>query len=237
LILAGLSGFLYAERKKNGWVMGLPLAVLSIKPHVLYLFWIFLCLWLWYERRWSVIYAAGLTVVGTGILPLLFNQDVYSQYVALYGASNIMTPMDWPAPTLRNVLRIFLGFEQRWLQFAPTVVAVIWAVYYWRLHRNDWRWQDHLPLILVVSVFSNFFVWTYDQVVILPAVVEAAVWLRQSRFPWHRYWAPRIYIGINCLHAFLRIWLAEELWYFWLAPAFLVNYLIFRRERKLEGTM
>jgi len=235
LILAGLTSFLYAERKQNSWVMGASLAILSIKPHILYLFWIIVCFWIFYGRQWSVIYAAVLIGLVTAILPLLFNREVYTQYFALFGVNNIVTPMDWPAPTLRNVLRLFLGFEQPWLQFAPTVVAVVWALFYWQSHMHVWRWRDHLPLIVLVSVFSNFFVWTYDQVVILPAVIEAAVWLRQNRFPWHRYWTPRIYIAINCLHAVLRIWLAEELWYFWLAPALLVNYLIFRSERKWEN--
>jgi len=48
----------------------------------------------------------------------------------------------------------------------------------------------------------------------------------------YRYWAARLYVAINLCHFLLRFWLAEELWYFWLAPALLINYLVFMWERK-----
>jgi hypothetical protein len=50
------------------------------------------------------------------------------------------------------------------------------------------------------------------------------------QYPWHASWAVRIYILINGCHMFQRIFIADELWYFWLAPSFLVTYLVFRWE-------
>jgi hypothetical protein len=206
--------------------------VLSIKPHLLYLFWIVLLFWIFEKRPWRLIFTAALTGLSAALLPVLFDTGIYSEYLALYGVTGIFRPLDWPAPTLRNVIRIFFGADQTWLQFAPTVMAAAWSIYHWELHKHQWRWHEQLPLISMVSVTSSIFVWTYDHVVLLPAILEAAAWMIRKPGSWHQYWAARLYLAINACHFFLRFWLAEELWYFWLAPALLINYLIFCWERK-----
>jgi hypothetical protein len=231
LVLAGLACFLYSERKQNYWTMSASLVVLSIKPHLLYLFWIVFLLWIFEKRPWRLIFAAALTGLSAALLPVLFDTRIYSEYLALYGVAGISKPLDWPAPTLRNVIRIFFGAET-WLQFAPTAMAAAWLIYHWERHKYQWHWHKQLPLITVVSVTSSIFVWTYDQIVLLPAILEAAAWMIRKPHSWHQYWAARVYLAINACHFFLRFWLAEELWYFWLGPALLINYLIFCWERK-----
>jgi hypothetical protein len=235
LLLAALTAFLYSERKQNWLAMSASLLILTTKPHLLYLFWIVWPLWLFEKRPWRFIVIAALMGAGAVLLPLLFNPRIYSEYFALYGTAGILKPMDWPAPTLRNAIRILMDVDHSWLQLAPTALASAWVVCYWYRRKQAWRWHEQLPLLSVVSVASSFFVWTYDQVVLVPAIIEAAVWLSQTPAPWHRFWSARLYLAINACHLLLRFWLAEELWYFWLAPALLVNYLIFRWERRSAG--
>lgn len=232
LVLAALTAFIYYEGKQNWRALSAALVILTIKPHLLYLFWIVFPLWLLEKRFWRFILTAALVSAGAMVLPLLFNPNIYFEYFSLYGATDILKPMDWPVPTLRNVVRIFLGVDHRGLQLAPTALASAWVVYYWYRRKRAWRWQEQLPLLSMVSVTTSVFVWTYDQVMFLPAIIEAAVWLSRTPAPWHRFWASRLYVAINTGHLLLRFWLAEELWYFWLAPALLINYLIFRWERK-----
>jgi glycosyl transferase family 87 len=231
LVLAGMTAFLYSERKQNWVAMSAALVVLSIKLHLLYLFWIIFPFWLLHKRSWRLLVIVALTSAGAILLPALFNPRIYVDYFASYGALEVLKPMDWPAPTLRNVIRILLELDHPWLQFGPTALAGVWAVYYWYHHKLEWCWHEQLPLLSAVSVASSFFVWTYDQVVLLPAIVEGAVWISRRPAPWYRFWAARLYVAINTCHMLLRFWLAEELWYFWLAPALLANYLVFRWER------
>jgi hypothetical protein len=80
-----------------------------------------------------------------------------------------------------------------------------------------------MPLVVIVSVTTSFFAWTYDQVVFLPAIIEAAIRIREWPIPWYASWAVRVYILINGGHMFQRFFIADELWYFWLAPSFLVT--------------
>src|SRR5262245_14525538 len=63
LILAGLTAFLYFERKQQWWAMSVALLVLSVKPHLLYLFWIAFLLWILDKRQWRMVWTGALVGV------------------------------------------------------------------------------------------------------------------------------------------------------------------------------
>ena len=60
----------------------------------------------------------------------------------------------------------------------------------------------------------------------MPALIQGASWLVRQRLPWYRSIAALLYIAIDLAHLALRFFVAEELWYFWLAPALLIAYLV-----------
>jgi hypothetical protein len=107
---------------------------------------------------------------------------------------------------------------------------MVWVLFYWWRYRTDWQWSERLPLILIVSLTTSAYTWTFDQVVFLPAIIQGASWLVRQRLPWYKSIAALLYVGIDLAHGALRVFVAEELWYFWLAPALLVAYLIYIRE-------
>jgi len=235
VLLAALTGFLYFQRRKNFFAAGSSAVFLSIKPHLLYLFWIVFALWLWKERQWRVM--AGTLVTGLIIatIPLLFDARIYLQYFALYQISDIPRPLDWFTPTLRTAIQTFIGPNHTWLELTPTLAGILWVLFHWYRHKDHWDWLEQFPRIVLVSVVTSFFAWTYDQVVFFPAVIEGAIWIRRQSNAWYDFWAARIYVLINVCHALFRISVADERWYFWLAPACLFNYVIFLREKKRSG--
>jgi hypothetical protein len=81
-------------------------------------------------------------------------------------------------------------------------------------------------------VTSSFFAWTYDQVILIPALIEVAVWLKGTEQPWYRSRAVLGYLIVNVVHAAMRFWYAEEFHYVWLAPALLLCYLLYRVDKK-----
>ena len=91
-----------------------------------------------------------------------------------------------------------------------------------------------MPLVLAVSVTTSFFAWTYDYVVILPALIEVAAWIKRTRLPWYRSWAVLSYLAINTVHAVMRFWHAEEFSYVWLAPALMLSYIVYRYEKQTK---
>jgi hypothetical protein len=216
--------------------MSASLVVISIKPHLLYLFWLAFLLWILHGRLWRLACRAALLLLIALLLPVCFNGKIYAQYFALFDWPGITQPMHWPTPTLRNAARQLLGIDRTWLQLAPTAVAAAWSIWHWHRRKHQWRWHEQLPLLSVASVAGSIFAWTYDHVVLLPAIMQAAVWAIRAPEPWHRYWTARLYLAINACHFLLRFRLAEELWYVWLAPALLINYLIFCWESKKVGS-
>ena len=229
--LAALTGFLYFHQRRNFFAAGASAAILALKPHLFYLFWIIFVLWVGRRRQWRIFSGALVTGFSIAVLPLLVDSQVYSQYLALYKFSDISTPLDWLTPTLRTAIGAFIGPTHMWLQYAPSFAGIMWVIFHWYREKDRWDWPEQLPCIVLVSVVTSFFAWTYDQVVFLPAILEAAIWIKRQVNPWYSFWSARIYIVINVCHALFRISVADERWYFWLAPACLLNYVIFLREK------
>lgn len=230
LVLAGIAAFIFFEKRKQWLAMGAALTLAATKPHLLYLFWVVLLLWIWQQRRWRVALGALVTGFIAAALPLGFDANVYARYGELYSLTGIRQPFDWPAPTLGNVFLILLEQESVWWRYLPSAVGLVWLLDHWRRHRQNWRWDEQLPVILLVSVTSNVFVWTYDQVVLLPALIQATAWIKRAKISWHKSAAVLCYLAVNSVHCIMRVSFAEELWYVWLAPALLLNYWLFRRE-------
>jgi hypothetical protein len=168
-------------------------------------------------------------------VPLYFDRDIYSHYFALYRLEGILQPFDQATPTLRNIFPLMLGNSDQWLQSLPTAIGIAWVIYYWQRHKAHWQWSEELPLVLLVSVTTSFFAWTYDYVVLIPALIEVTAWIRRSRLPWYRSWAALCYLAINGVHAVMRFWFAEEFGFMWLAPALLLSYVVYRYEKHRQS--
>ena len=235
MVLVGITGFLVLESKGKWLAAGAALAVVSIKPHLLYIFWLALCLWICREGRWRVVLGAVIAFVVIALVPLYFDRHIYGQYFELYKLEGILQPFDQATPTLRNIFPILFGRSDRWLQSLPTVIGFAWLIYYGQRHKVRWQWSQELPLILLVSVTTSFFAWTYDHVVFLPALIEVTAWIKRTRLPWYRSWAVICYLTINSLHAAMRFWFAEEFSYVWLAPALLLSYVVYRFEKQSQS--
>lgn len=229
-VLAGFAGFLYLERRGMKFTAGALLALTLVKPHFVYLFWIVFLLWLFQRRQWSLLAGTAVAGLGAAVVPLCFNPSVYHQYFDLFRATDLQLPLELAAPTLRNAAQLLLQLDVGAWQTLPSLLAVVWLLFYWRRHRADWQWPERLPLILVVSLTTSAYTWTFDQVVLLPALIQGASWLVRRRLPWYRSIAALLYVAIDLAHLVLRFFVAEELWYFWLAPALLIAYLVYRWE-------
>jgi hypothetical protein len=42
------------------------------------------------------------------------------------------------------------------------------------------QWLENIPILLLISFVTTFYAWTYDQVLLIPAIIQAAVWMKQS---------------------------------------------------------
>jgi len=169
-LLLGVAMALYGVQRNRDIMAGVGLALLMIKPHITYLFWPVALWWALRERRVGIVvgWVAAL-IVGSG-LALLWAPVVFSHYFA----TMVTSAPPYAAPTLGTWLQLLVDPRQHqpWLQLLPSLLAglglLIWL---WR-RRGRWQWPDlSLPLLLV-SVPTAVYGWSFDFVVLLPVVLK-----------------------------------------------------------------
>ena len=231
LILTGLVGFLFFERRKQWWLAGACTVLVAIKPHLLYLFWLALLLWIVRQRRWQLLGGGVLAGIIATAIPVLINPAVLGYYLDNWANR---PPGQWATPTLGTLLRMLSSKplavnDSLWPLFVPVLLGLLWFIPYWRRHQDAWSWTEQMPLLLLVSFVTAPFGWVLDQVILLPAAIQVAIWVWQDKRLPVRVVALAGYLAINLPPWIMAMRRTDQFWYIWLAPAFLVGYLLVRR--------
>jgi len=168
-LLLGLAAFLSAVRSGRYFFAGVATSFIAIKPHVLYLFWIFLFLWILRERYWRV--PAGLfSALMLALFPiLLYNHHIVTDYLAAITSSS--GPVIWQTPTWGVAIRMLFPEGGRWLRFIPSIFGICISAWLWFHWENRFSYKCHLAPILLLSVITSSFTWLFDWVVLLPAII------------------------------------------------------------------
>ena len=234
LLLLGITGFIYfSEFRRNDWAAGACLALVSIKPQLIYLFWIAVLFWVIQQRRWFILLGTAGTILILTLITMIFNPSVMQQY---FSAMQTYQISEWATPTIGSYLRFFwLGTDKFWLQFLPAFFGGLWLIYYWYKHQQSWRWVKDLPIVLLVSLLTSPYAWTYDQVILVPAVIQATIWLLNARNRWSTLLLASLYLGINILNLGLHMRLSD-FWFVWMAPALLIWFLLVDRFKTFSKT-
>ncbi len=226
LVLLGIVGFLNFYRRKLFFLSGLSLTLVAIKPHLAYLFWLAVLFWMIHRRQRKIFYGALVGIASATLLPLLLVPDVFSLYLAQYSTELAPRPLDWQTPNLSTALGYVMGSNALWIRALPTLLGVVWLTIHWSRNKNDWDWVKQMPLLLLTSQVATPFAWTFDQILLLPALMEVAVWTSQST---------RLTVIIKAIVvAFTMINLGPLIinavvpyyqWLFWMVPLYLIAYM------------
>jgi Glycosyltransferase family 87 len=224
LVLLGITGFLFFERRGAYGVAAAFAVLTTLKPHLLYLFWLALFFWTLKHHRWRIAGTAAATLFGAALIVLPFNSNVVVQY---FEATTRYPPLDWATPTLGGVLRMMLGTEHAWLQFLPSIGGCVWFAHYHRQQSSSWSWREQTPLLLLVSVLTaSYGAWTFDQVVLLPALVAAIHKADRSASKTRRMVLASLFLAANAIALFMNLRGVNEIWFFWMTPVWLGLYWI-----------
>ena len=226
LVLMGITGFLYFSiYQRNDWLAGILLSIASIKPQLALIFWIALLFWVIKDRRWVIIISLLITILSTTLVAMIFNPHIIQQYIEML---QIYPVAGWASPTIGAYLRLFwLGTDKFWLQFLPSLFAGLWFIYYWYKQHETWNWVNQLPVLLLVSQLTSPYSWTYDLVVLIPALIPAAIWIIADWKNWSTILLVVFYLAINVLDLILHMRLSE-FWFIWMAPALFIWFLVAR---------
>ena len=228
LVLLGVTGFLWFERRQRWLLAGAFAALVALKPQLLALFWLALLVWVLDRGRWDTLLGAVLVGMLALLAALAVNPGVLGDY--LYHLRHYPFPANWDTATMATILRLLSGGDKLWLTFVPPILGVIWFFFYWRKHRADWTWDEQMPVLLLAAVISAPYAWMHDEIVLLVAVLQAAAWLVcQDRIRATTI-AIAAYLVLNGIALGLLPTLRyKQAWYVWLPLAFLIEYIAVRR--------
>jgi hypothetical protein len=191
LVAALIAGFMYALARRHFVVAGTLLAIASIKPQLVALPILWLCIWVvgdWRNRQralWSfVISVAVLFVAGEVLLPGWVHEfraalAAYYQYTG--GGKSILDVA--LTPIFGRLISAFL-------------IGTL-AVMTWRIRRADeqsaeFQWSFMLALAVTLAVIPMFA--PYNQILLLPGMMVIA---RSLRALWSKNYLSRIFVVLT----------------------------------------
>jgi hypothetical protein len=177
LLLLGVAGFLCSVSRGRDFVAGAFLALATVKPHVLYLLWIVMVWWVIWEKRWKVM--AGFSAV---MLPTVATLTLlWSGWLTGYRAAIANPPLYWSTPTLGGMLRVWVFTDTPTAQFLPSLVLGSVVLGYLLVKRPSLGWRSILSPLLLASVPTAAYGWSFDQVVLLVPYLEVIRWVAEGR--------------------------------------------------------
>lgn len=177
LLLLGIVLFLYLEQD-HPFLAGAALILPFAKPHLLSLFWLALLFWVVMRKSRAVATGFLTALSATTCLALAFDPAVFQHYRDMLYHGSIGQEF---IPAFSGVLRLLFFHRLFWAQFVPMAVGLIWCMWFYFVNRSKWNWQDHGLTLLVVSLLTTPYAWLTDEVIVLPAILQAAMWIYGSK--------------------------------------------------------
>lgn len=224
LILMGLAGFCFFERRRRDFLAGLFLSLTLVKPQLLLLVWLAFVFWWFKQRRWAMLASilGGLALLAG--VALLLDSRIFNQYLEL-----IQTPYLSLNPSgMVAGLRGSLGARNTyWVQFVPAVLGILWLSFYWRKHRDHWNWTERMPALVAASILTTAYGWLFDQTLLaVPIIALAGMYAKRTgKLPRNLV---ALYTALNATLILLAM--ASTPWAFVPAPI-VVAFLLYREAR------
>ncbi len=174
LVLAGVVLGIACIHKKRDALAGAAFVLAAVKPHLTYLVFVALLVWIIRTRRWKVL--AGLA--GGALLSIAVVTLIYPGWIASYYTLMIHLPYgDIDTSTLGSFLLARYDFP--YLRFVGVLLLPL-AFPLARLAQSG-KWLTAANLALMISIPLAPYGFGVDHVMLLPAFVEIGGWMRSGR--------------------------------------------------------
>ncbi len=230
-IFLGIFGFLFFINRGQETLAGISTIFLTIKPHLMFIFWIVLLIWAIQHKKWKLIFTPVIVVVIATVVAIMPNPEVIEQYMI---AITQRPPDYWVTTTFGAILRLIFGWNAFWLQFIPPILGAIWAVIYYYRHQTQWDWTQRLPLLLMVAVLTAAYGWIFDWVVLIGLILQAGSWVLQIPNESQRKNIIIIFLVFNVLALIQDLAGFEPVWHIWMPVLMLGSYLWLRKKHGLR---
>jgi hypothetical protein len=177
VLLAGIVLFFFLE-ERHPFLAGALLLIPFAKPHLFSLLWPILAIWIATRRKWSMAAGFMLAFASACAIAWAFDPAVFWHYREMVRQASIQSEF---IPALSGVVRLIFFRRFFWAQFLPLLAGLLWSArYYWK-NRLAWSWKTHGSALLVVSVLTTPYAWMTDEAILLPAILQAVMWVYRRK--------------------------------------------------------
>lgn len=176
VLLLGITLFLFFEQDRP-FLAGAALLIPMAKPHIFALLWPVLMIWVIARRRWALLGGAATAFVIANVIAIALDPSIFRHYREMLHQQAIQKEF---IPALSGMIRGIFFRKYFWVQFVPTGVGLFWSVWFFWKNRHAWSWRSHGPAVLIVSLLTTPYSWMTDEVVLLPAILQATLWLNRA---------------------------------------------------------
>ncbi len=221
LVLIGLLSSIFLIDREQDFLAGASLLLITIKPHIVYFFFLILLVWIIQNRRWKIIAGLAVAVAVPLIAYWIIDPGWIADYVSLlrsmpYSLIYTSTLGSFMSALFNIKIFYFLGILL--LLLIRPLLQVL----------KDEGWLTVLNISLLISLPLSPFGFTFDQIVLLPAIIQVIAWIVTNQLP-----AKISRIVLACMAAFYlaTYWMLsinglEYYWFFLVPLAFLPIYLV-----------
>jgi hypothetical protein len=187
LLLLGFSLFLRFHRSRP-FFAGASLLLMAIKPHLFLIFWVVLLVDCIYRRRFLILAGCVSALAAGTAFSMYFDPRIWRHYLDMLRGYNLQQGF---LPTASMLFRMLIDVRAFWLLFVPSVVAILWGLWYYSRRKHLWDWRIHGMLLMIVTLLVSPYGWLTDEAVLLPAILYALT------LPEKRKYATWILLAIN----------------------------------------
>lgn len=177
ILLLGITLFLLLE-KVHPFLAGAALLLPMEKPHIFILLWLALAISIVRHKRWVLVSGAATAFLIANCIGLMFDPAIFQHYREMLRQQAIQNEF---IPSVSGVIRALFFRRFFWVQFLPMGFGLLWSVWFYWKNRRTWIWSQHGPELLIASVLTTPYSWMTDEVIVLPAILQGAIWLYRSR--------------------------------------------------------
>jgi hypothetical protein len=214
------------------FLAGTSLWLCALKPHLFLAFGMVLLAWVLVSKSYKILAGAAMALAASCAATLFIYPAAWTNYMRMMRTAGIENA---PIPCLSVALRLWLCPRMIGLSYLPAALGCAWALGYFWTRRHKWDWQQHGPLLLLVSLVTAPYSWIYDEGLAIPALLQGA----------YRTRARMLLVILACASLVIEIELLcgvkiASSFYLWTAPAWLAWYLFacaFPREQKTSEPM
>jgi Glycosyltransferase family 87 len=225
--LLGVVLFLRFHRT-HPFAAGLALWLCALKPHLILPFSAALLAWIVVSRSYKILAGWVVAMAASAALATWIDPQAWSRYFTLMSSTKVKFEF---VPCLSDAIRFWINPQWIWLQYLPAALGAVWALFYFWPRRNTWDWMENGSLLLLVSVVVAPYCFVPDQCLVIPAVMHG-MYKTRSRALLAVLALVLLVIGIENF----KVQIISG-YYMWIAPTWLVWYLLARRNPVADGVI